>query len=97
MGGSSKILLFFRWGGFIFKWGVPHGGALVLMGKGVFEKNCWTRGGVPSPPHTPPLWKTLGGGGYMLKKNRIGREVGFFNFFFHFFVIVFFLLFTKSI
>ena len=31
---------------------VPHRGASVLMGERVFEKNCWTRGGGPSPPCT---------------------------------------------
>ena len=50
--------MFFRWGGgeFIFKWGDAHGGALVLMGGGVFDKNIWM-GGVP--PYAPPLWETL--------------------------------------
>ena len=30
--------LFFRWGGFIFKWGVPHGGG-IGVGRGFLKKN----------------------------------------------------------
>ena len=67
--------------GFTFKWEAPHGGASVLMGA------------EGAPPCTPTMGNP---GGYMLQKDRISREVGFFIFF-HFFDIVFFLLFTKSI
>ena len=38
--------LFFRWGGFTFKWRVPHGGASVLVGG--FSKKI-IRCGVPPP------------------------------------------------
>ena len=53
LGGGGFV---FQTGGFIFKWGVPHEGASVLMGEG-FEKNCWI---VEASPHAPPLWETLG-------------------------------------
>ena len=46
----------FRWGGgggVFLRGGVPHGGALVLVGRGGFEKNH-KMGGCP-----PLLWETL--------------------------------------
>ena len=42
----------FQNGGLNFKLGVPHGGALVLMG-GWLKKNWRMRGGHPSPHATP--------------------------------------------
>ena len=58
-------------------WRVPHGGASVLMGEKFFEKNCWMGG--RQPPCTP----TMENPGEVIcsKKNRIVREIGFFNFF----------------
>ena len=47
--------MFFRWRGYIFKRGVPHGVASVLVVGGGFKKNC--KMGGPHAPH--PLWETL--------------------------------------
>ena len=60
--------------------GCPMGGISFDGGGGVRKGQppC------PSPPHT--LWETMGV--YMLKKKRIGREVGFFIIFFSLFVII---------
>ena len=50
--------MFFRLGGFIFKWGGGGGGGAGGGGAGVFKKNPWM-GGVGVPHHALPLRETL--------------------------------------
>ena len=69
---------------FLSRGGCPMGG-IGFDGGGGFRKKLLDGG---STPHAPLLWETLGG--CMIQKNRIGREVGFFNFLFTFLSLFFF-------
>ena len=77
-------------GGLLFRW---ERVSFLSEGRGCHVGGNGCDGG--GTPHALP---TMGNpGGYILQKNRIGREVGFLIFFFSTFLsLFFFLLFTKS-
>ena len=69
--------LFFRRGVFFCKLEGAPWWSIGFDGGGVFRKKLLDGGkATPMHPHYGKPW-----GGYMLQKNRIVREIGFFNFF----------------